>query len=185
MSSLFGPMIQQGYIVPDMDGALRHWLDRGVGPFYLIAPFELDALHYGTPTTCRMTAAFACSGDQQIELIQPLSGSGPNIYDDYLRKYPEGGLQHLASWCDDIDGKLTQLTAAGVDYVLAQRYPASHAYLDLRGTPGVMIQLMPMLQRYLDLYDACRTAAAAWDGKSDPVRRLPEAVRAGDWAHPT
>src|SRR5690348_10456121 len=50
MSVLFGPMIQQGYIVPDMDSALQHWLARGVGPFYLIAPFSLDALHYGTPT---------------------------------------------------------------------------------------------------------------------------------------
>lgn len=184
MSILFGPMIQQGYIVPDMDSALQHWIARGVGPFYLIAPFSLDALHYGTPTVCHMTAAFACSGDQQIELIQPLSGSGPNIYDDFLGKHPEGGLQHLASWSDDVDSKLTQLTAAGIDYVLAQRYPGSHAYVDLRDSPGVMIQLMPMLQRYLDLYKVCQTEAAVWDGTTDPVRRLPETVRAADWAHP-
>ncbi|MEN3952998.1 VOC family protein [Iodidimonas sp. SYSU 1G8] len=176
MSKLFGPMIQQGYIVPDLQAGMAHWLARGVGPFYVIPPFTLEAQHYGQPTECRITAAFACSGDQQIELIEPLAGSGPNIYDDYLKEHPEGGLQHLASWSDDVDAQLADLTARGVDYVLAQRYPGSHAYLDLRAAPGVMIQLMPTLQRYLDLFDVAQAEAIDWDG-SHPIRDM-------DWTHP-
>ena len=177
MSKLFGPMIQQGYIVPDLDAGMAHWLARGVGPFYVIPPFTLDALHYGRPSQCRITAAFANSGDQQIELITPLEGSGPNVYDDYLRAHPEGGLQHLASWCEDVDAKLAELTARGVDYVLAQRYPGSHAYLDVASSPGVLIQLMPTIQRYLDLFETGRAEAATWDGRTDPVRVM-------DWSHP-
>jgi catechol 2,3-dioxygenase-like lactoylglutathione lyase family enzyme len=177
MSRLFGPMMQQGYVVPDMQAAMAHWLARGVGPFYVIPPFTLDALHYGRPSECRITAAFACSGDQQIELIEPLDGSGPNVYDDFLKENPDGGLQHLAAWCEDVDAKLEELTARGVDYVLAQRYPGSHAYLDMRDSPGVMIQLMPTLQRYLDLFNVSKAEAEVWDGRSDPIRVM-------DWTHP-
>ena len=177
MSKLFGPMIQQGYIVPDLEAGMAHWLARGVGPFYVIPPFTLDALHYGRPTVCRITAAFACSGDQQIELITPLEGSGPSVYSDYLDANPGGGMQHLASWCDDVDAKLAELTAAGVDHVVAQRYPGSHAYLDVPGSPGVMIQLMPTIQRYLDLYHVGMAESARWDGHTDPIRTM-------DWTHP-
>ncbi len=84
MSKLYGPMIQQGYIVPDLDAGMAHWLARGVGPWYVIPAVTIDGFHYGKPTTCHITAAFACSGDQQIELIAPLEGSGPNIYSETL-----------------------------------------------------------------------------------------------------
>ncbi len=177
MSRLYGPMIQQGYIVPDLRAGMEHWLARGVGPWYVIPPFSLDALHYGKPTVCRITAAFACSGDQQIELITPLEGSGDNIYSDFLAANPAGGMQHLASWCDDVDGALARLEADGVDFVVAQRYPGSHAYLDVPGSPGVMIQLMPTIQRYLDLYNTGVAESARWDGRTAPIRTM-------DWTHP-
>jgi hypothetical protein len=177
MSKIYGPMIQQGYIVPDLQAGMAHWLARGVGPWYVIPAVTIDGLHYGKPTVCHITAAFACSGDQQIELIAPLEGSGPNIYSDYLAANPEGGMQHLAAWCDDVDAKLAELEAAGVDFVVAQRYPGSHAYLDVAGSPGVMIQLMPTIQRYLDLYDNGVAASAKWDGRTDPIRVM-------DWTHP-
>jgi catechol 2,3-dioxygenase-like lactoylglutathione lyase family enzyme len=170
-------MIQQGYIVPDLRAGMEHWLARGVGPWYVIPPFSLDALHYGKPTVCRITAAFACSGDQQIELITPLEGSGDNIYSDFLAANPAGGMQHLASWCDDVDGALARLEADGVDFVVAQRYPGSHAYLDVPGSPGVMIQLMPTIQRYLDLYNTGVAESARWDGRTAPIRTM-------DWTHP-
>ena len=35
MSVLFGPVIQQGYVVPDIQAAMQHWLARGVGPFFI------------------------------------------------------------------------------------------------------------------------------------------------------
>ena len=35
MSKLFGPVVQQGYIVSDIDEAMQHWITRGVGPFFV------------------------------------------------------------------------------------------------------------------------------------------------------
>ena len=37
MSALFGPVIQQGYVVPDIDVAIEHWVARGIGPFSIEA----------------------------------------------------------------------------------------------------------------------------------------------------
>lgn len=35
MSRLFGDAIQNGYVVRDIDAAMRHWIDvLGVGPWY-------------------------------------------------------------------------------------------------------------------------------------------------------
>lgn len=172
MSTFFGPIVQQGYIVPDMDQAIASWVARGVGPFFILDDHVLQAEHYGKPVTTHIVAAFACSGSQQIELIQPLADSGPNVYSDYLAGHPEGGLQHVAMWCDDVDAKLAELTAQGVDYTLAQRYEGTHAYLDMADHPGVMIQLMPTFERYLDLFKVAQIEAQTWDGKTEPVRRV-------------
>lgn len=164
MSKIFGPFIQQGYIVPDLAAGIAHWVDRGVGPFLVIPEVRIEGEHYGKLTLTVISAAFAMSGDQQIELIQPLADTGPNIYSDYLEKFPEGGLQHLAVWSDDVAGQLETLKAQGVDYVLAQRHYGTHAYLDFENSPGPMVQLMPSHQRYLDLFRIAQEEADSWDG---------------------
>ncbi len=169
MSTLFGPFVQQGYIVPDLDAGVAHWAARGIGPFLVIPSVRIAGAHYGRGTMTHITAAFAMSGDQQIELIQPHEDTGPNIYSDYLAEHPQGGMQHLAAWSDDVEGDLARITEAGVDYVLAQRHYGTHAYIDLMDSPGVMIQLMPTHQRYLDLFEKAAQAAVDWDG-SDPAR---------------
>jgi hypothetical protein len=170
MSKLFGPVVQQGYVVPDMQKGIQHWLARGIGPFYLIEDIRLPAEHYGERMDCHIQAAFAYSGDQQIELIAVYEDSGPTIYGDYLKENPEGGLQHLAVWCDDVDGKLRELTERGINYVVGHRYINSHAYLDLVDAPGVMIQLMPTDHEHILMFDVIKQGAETWDGKTDPVR---------------
>ena len=50
MSKLFGPVVQQGYVVPDSDKAISHWLSRGVGPFFVEVIDQIDALVWGRPS---------------------------------------------------------------------------------------------------------------------------------------
>ena len=35
MSKLFGPVVQQGSVVSDIDEAMQHWVARGVSPLYI------------------------------------------------------------------------------------------------------------------------------------------------------
>ena len=170
MSKLFGPVVQQGYVVPDIEAGLAHWLARGVGPFYVLMDHHLETEYYGTPANIRIKAAFAASGPQQIELIEPFADSGPTVYQDYLDRNPEGGLQHVACWCADVPAKVAELD--GSDWVLAQRYKGTHAYYDHAKTPGVMVQLMPTFDNYLELFKTAEDEAATWDGVTDPIRDL-------------
>jgi catechol 2,3-dioxygenase-like lactoylglutathione lyase family enzyme len=171
MSKIFGPVIQQGYVVPNVTEAIRHWLARGIGPFFVEQLEDFDAIVDGTPTKLDLTAAFAYSGDQQIEVIEP-RGSARSIYDDYLKRYPDGGLQHLAVWVDDIDSKLAELEAAGHKYEVKQRYGDGHAYIESVDHPGVMVQLMAHNEAIDELFGIIREAADSWDGETDPVRRI-------------
>lgn len=176
MSKLFGPVVQQGYVVPDVEVAIAHWLARGVGPFFLQDIEGFSGQYDGRPIEAAMRAGFAFSGDQQIEVITPL-GSHPSIYKDYLQTHAEGGLQHLAFWVDDIDATLAALAATGARFKVWQRYGeapdyAAHAYIDSEEQPGVMMQLMARSAFYDLFFGLMREAADSWDGVTDPVRTL-------------
>jgi hypothetical protein len=176
MSTLFGPVVQQGYVVPDVDAAIDHWLARGVGPFFLQDIADFPGWYDGQEIIADMRAGFAFCGDQQIEVITP-AGEAPSIYKDYLKQNPTGGLQHLAYWVDDIDDKLAEIESTGASYKVWQRYgdaPAykAHAYIDSTDSPGIMIQLMARSEFYDMFFGLMKEAADNWDGASDPVRML-------------
>jgi catechol 2,3-dioxygenase-like lactoylglutathione lyase family enzyme len=171
MSVLFGPVIQQGYVVPDIDPAIRHWIARGVGPFFVETLRGYPAIVDGEPVTVDLTAAFAYSGDQQIEVIQP-DDENPGIYREFLKKHPHGGLQHLAVWVDDIERKLDELRQAGREFAVRQRYGDQHAYIDSVDSPGVMIQLMARNEIIDELFRIVRQGAESWDGISLPIREI-------------
>jgi hypothetical protein len=100
VSTLFGPVVQQGYVVPDVEAAIAHWTARGIGPFFLQDITDFSGQYFsepdsdphsdphsdpqkGEPIKAAMRAGFAYCGDQQIEVITP-GGEHPSIYKDYL-----------------------------------------------------------------------------------------------------
>jgi catechol 2,3-dioxygenase-like lactoylglutathione lyase family enzyme len=171
MSKLFGPVVQQGYVVPDIEAAMQHWLARGVGPFFVEVLEDLPAVVGDTPTQLSLTAAFAYWGDQQIEVISQ-QDDGPSIYNDFLEQNPAGGLQHVAVWVDEIDATLAELRSAGRNFTVAQRYGDGHAYLDSTEEPGIMVQLMAHNEAIDTLFGIIKGAAEDWDGHTDPIRKI-------------
>ena len=171
MSRLFGPTIQQGYVVPDIDAAIHHWLARGVGPFFIEEHIRPQGEFDGQEIQADLSAAFAYSGDQQIEVIQPF-GDTPTIYREFLDRHPEGGLQHLASWTDSIPNTLEELERKRAGFRVRQRYGDMHAYLDSEDHPGVMIQLMARHELMTNLFDLIHEASRGWDGVTDPIRKI-------------
>lgn len=171
MSVLLGPPVQQGYIVPDLQSAMEHWLARGVGPFFYEELRGYPGLYRGEETSFDLDAAFAFWGDQQIEVIQPL-GDSSSIYSRFLHFHPTGGLQHLAVWVEGIDETLARLERMGKRYVVEQRYGDRHAYIDSVDAPGVMIQLMAHTENNDELFRVIKAAAETWDGETNPIRKI-------------
>ena len=175
MSRIFGPCAQQGYIVPNVREAAKNWLDMGVGPFFINETgLTLPGTYRGKQYEFGLTPAFAYSGDQQIELIQP-DGPAHSIYKDYLAQVPEGGLQHVAFWEEDPDSKVQEVLDAGHPFEVIMTYDdmttggSRHVYLDSTKKPGIMVQLMKRDTLFDALFNKMKEAADTWDG-SEPFR---------------
>ncbi len=77
MTPRFGPVMQLGFVVPDLDRAMEHWTGNvGVGPFYVLQHIQFaEALYRGQPTDADISVAVAQWGEVQVELIQQFNDS--------------------------------------------------------------------------------------------------------------
>lgn len=176
MQRLFGPVRQAGYVVWDIERAMRYWTERlGVGPFFYFdrAPIR-DFAYRGQPCRAWTSAALAQSGALQIELLQPRDDL-PSPYREFLRSGHEG-LQHLSFWTETFDADLARAEAAEFEVVLSGytiEPEGRFVYFSDRDVPhpGAMVELSALSPGKKRAFDAIAKAADDWDG-GDPVRRL-------------
>jgi len=178
MSRFFGATRQIGYVVRDIERAMRFWSGTlGVGPFYVLREIELRNFHYrGRPARAPViTVAFANSGDVQLELIQQ-HNDAPSAYREFLSAGREG-MQHVSSWFSEpaeYDRARTALLDQGLQIVQESLGDddgsARFAYFET-GTPeGHLIEVSETLLP--DIREVAEMAAAEavnWDG-SNPIR---------------
>ncbi len=170
MLHAIGPIMQNGFVVPDWREAAMHWAKTlGVGPFFVVERVEFAELRYrGESTSIDMSVAIAYAGELQIELVQQHDDT-PSIYTDFLGSNAPG-LQHVGALTDDLDraldanalrSKIVQdgITAAG------QRF----AYVDTVLHNGTMLEIVETDAGMLKAFDYMKNAARNWDGK-EPIR---------------
>ncbi|MGH0032186.1 MAG: VOC family protein [Myxococcota bacterium] len=172
MSRHFGEIRQNGYVVHDVEAAMRHWTEvLGVGPFFYFerAPIE-DFRYRGEPSDLQVSIALANSGPLQIELIQQRNDA-PSMYRDFLARSGEG-LQHVAYWTEGFDADLARLAAQG--YRVGQSgcigEDGRFVYLETEQHPGTVVELSEISGPKGRFFRHIAEAAASWDG-SDPIRR--------------
>ncbi|QQS14711.1 MAG: VOC family protein [Rhodospirillales bacterium] len=172
MSRLFGDIRQLGYVVRDIDAALRHWTDvLGVGPWFYVERLPVVDFRYkGAPSDVAMSVALANSGDVQIELIQQRNDA-PSMYRDFLADGQEG-LQHVSTWPEDYDGVVAAALAAG--HRIGQSGATARgpfAYFETGILPGTVMEIAELTPTRARQFAAIAAAARGWDG-SDPVRTV-------------
>lgn len=175
MSLLFGGVCQVGYVVRDIEKAMRHWSEvLGVGPwFYKKEVGTTEFRYYGEASALPdLSIALANSGGVQIELIQQRNDA-PSLYLDSLKHFGEG-MQHIAYWTNDrFDEFAERLRASG--YVeghggrmgMRGRF-AYYVHADL---PGNIVEISEMSGGKGEYFAAIAEAAKGWDGV-DPIRRI-------------
>ena len=173
MSRIFGEVRQNGYVVRDIEAALRHWTEvLGVGPFFLFERVPIEDFRYrGRPSPLEVSIALANSGPLQIELIEQRNDA-PSMYRDFLAAGHEG-LQHVAFWTGTFDAELARLAEAG--YAVGQSGRIGEGgrfvYLETEAHPGTVVELSEISGPKGRFFRHVAEAARDWDG-SDPVRRL-------------
>jgi catechol 2,3-dioxygenase-like lactoylglutathione lyase family enzyme len=171
MNPLFaGPIRQIGYVVTDLDAAIRDWLAMGVGPWFVMRGLRQDVRYRGEPCSVTLSLAWANSGEMQIELINQ-TDDRPSVYTEFLEVHGEG-FNQLCWWTDDFEATMAAVRAAGWPVVWeggedqGQRY----AYAEPpRGAP--IVEITARTEAIVGMAELVRGAAENWDGR-DPVRVL-------------
>jgi hypothetical protein len=173
MTQRFGPVMQLGFVVPDLEQALEHWTRTvGVGPFFVLSHIQFAEVRYrGLPTDADISVAVAQWGEVQVELIQQFNDS-PSIYSHFAGR-AQGGLQHVGVMTRSVQDDLERLRPLGIEAV-QQGHTANgirFAYINTDAHPGGMIELIEHGPAIDGFFALVRAAAQGWDG-SEPVRRL-------------
>lgn len=173
MPQLFGPVMQLGFVVRDLDEAMEHWTGRvGIGPFFVLQHVQFaEAWYRGQRTDVDMSVALAQWGEVQVELIQQFNAA-PSIYSDFPGR-ALGGLQHVGVMTDSVAADLERLRAVGVEPVQwgSTANGIRFAYVSTDLHPGGMIELIEHGPAIDGFFQMVKDAAQHWDG-TRPVRRL-------------
>ena len=184
MSQYFGKAVHVAYVVPDINTAMQRMVDSGIGPVYAMRRVRVAARYRGQRSDVLITAAFVYSGAMQFEFVEQ-HDDAPSAYRDYIAMHPEGGMHHVAYFCDGLDGARKKVADRfdlvqefiGPDEVAYEIYLAPKNNAD-KADP---LQVQLMLHGPMDPFFAqMERAAATWDGR-DPIRNaldlLPPAMR--------
>jgi hypothetical protein len=174
MSRFFGEIRQNGYVVRDIEAAMKHWIEvLGVGPFFYLerAPIA-DFRYYGEPSEMVASIALANSGPLQIELIQQRNDA-PSMYRDFLAAGHEG-LQHVAYWTRDFDRDLAGIQARGLTIGQSGEVGGPDGrmvYFATEAHPGTVVELSEISGPKGRTFEMIAAKAREWDGR-DPIRRI-------------
>jgi hypothetical protein len=174
MERLFGPVMQNAFVVGNLEAALDHWTRvMGVGPFFVFERVEFTEVWYRGRSAVDMdlTVAIGYWGSLQIELIHQRN-EVPSIYTDFPAR-EVGGLQHMGVLTDSVPRHLIRLRDVGIEAVQHGMTTGGlrFAYVSTDQHPGGMIELIESNPRMLKFFAKMQTAAQEWDG-SEPIRRL-------------
>jgi len=171
MSRRFGEIRQNGYVVRDIEAALKHWTEvLGVGPFFYFERVPIEDFRYrDEPSDLEVSIALANSGPLQVELIQQRN-EAPSMYRDFLAAGHEG-LQHVAYWTQSFDADLARLRAEGFATGQSGRIgeDGRFVYFETEAHPGTVVELSEISGPKGRFFQHIADAAASWDG-SDPIR---------------
>ena len=179
MRASFGPVRQLGFVVPDINVSLRHWIeDLRIGPFFVIPDVEIRAHEYRRAhhdRGPRGIVALAQSGDIQIELIQTVDDR-PSVWRDFVER-TGGGLHHVSSWLTrrEYDRALETLAREHIPTVQRGVFgpDVRFAYFgseDAHSGPLCEISegLEPAIAEFSDMV---AKASKGWNGR-DPIRTV-------------
>ena len=174
MSRIFGDVRQNGYVVKDIETAMKHWTEvLGVGPFFYFQEVPVVNFRYrGQPTSPQLSIALANSGDVQIELIQQRN-EAPSLYRDFLSAGHEG-LQHLAYWTETFSDDFDRLRQLGFEVGHSGEIGGPDGrfiYFATEGHPGTVIELSEVSGPKGAFFRHIAKLAQGWDG-SEPIRRM-------------
>jgi len=159
-------IVQNAYFVQDLDEAIERWHETfGLGPFIVSRHLKLRrSLYRGAPMPLDISAAFAQSGDVQVELLCQ-HDSSPSAFHDMFGRGGEG-LQHVALFPDDYDQVVNHYRERGfgVATEIEAESGLGAAIIDTREIMGHMLEVYRDNGSLRAFYSMVADAARDCDG---------------------
>jgi len=177
----FGPVMQMGFLVDDIEATALEWAEKkGIGPFFIDEHVKYQSFVYrGEDTPVDLTLAFAYCGDIQIELMKQ-HNYAPAVYSEMRNSYGKnGGLLHMATFTDDIEADVAAMETLGNKVIQrAVDLPGKVESIYMEGVfadksfhPGSLIEYIQVDDEVKELMKILKDACANWDGK-DPIHYM-------------
>lgn len=166
-----GIIRQTAFVVDNAEAVAMEWATRyGVGPWFVFETKIADVEYRGTPAPMHTIMALAQSGDQQLELIQPLY-DGPSLYHEFIDA-GGSGVHHVCYWAD-VDAAVARLTADGAELVQHGTTANGDKFAYTTGAVGIpyveVVDPTGGSGAMAAFFAHIAAAADGWDG-TDPIR---------------
>ena len=136
---------QLGFVVPDLEDAVRRFDILGAGPWrgWLFGPQGQGREHRGKPAEWTLRLALT-SGSPQYELIEPVSG--PSIHAEWLHDRG-GGFHHVGYVVESVAETTSEMADAGYPAVARIHAFGAHgdgeaAYFDTVEALGFYVEVV-------------------------------------------
>ena len=168
MEKKFGPIMQMGFVVEDLDDAIDYWTKKmNIGPFIKLEGIDLiDQYYKGKPADLDFSGALSYTGSMQIELIKQHCDT-PSIYNEYINN-EKGELHHLCCLTTDIENDISILESQGYINIQGGKTQdnGQFAYLDTQKKERPIFELTQLSQGGLSFFNMIEEAAKNWDKKT-------------------
>lgn len=134
------PIMQIGYLVPDLDEAVAAWhRQSGIGPWRVFRGVELAGTCRGDDVRVVIDVALSYSGETQIELIEAKSDApSPYHREDGA---PILGLHHVARITEDLAGEIARADERGQRLLFTGAAPGTEvAYFESPAMPNTILE---------------------------------------------
>src|SRR5882672_4647677 len=138
---------QVAWVVQDIKASEKFFREvKGISNFVKLENLRAqdhEGTYYGKPGNFEFHLYMAYSGETMIELIQPVSGQ--SIFCDYLEKYPDGGLQHIAYMVPvtEFEKAIAEMTDKGYQVITSLNLPIARVtFFDTTKEIGVVTEII-------------------------------------------
>jgi methylmalonyl-CoA/ethylmalonyl-CoA epimerase len=139
----FSKIDHMGFLVRDLDKAIKYFESLGIGPFQEI---EMETIvyreMYGKPADWKLRAAVVkIDPGVKIELIQPLEKA--DLLQNFLDEKGEG-INHVAFAVEDLDKEVAELRRRGLQPIFSAKRSTGYGgvYFDTREMGGTIFELI-------------------------------------------
>ena len=122
---------------------------------------EVEGTYNGKPGNYSFHLYLSYSGGSMLELIQPVSGQ--SMYQDFIDKHPQGGVQHIAYLVSEaeLDKSISELQNRGFRIIQSLTLPVARvAYFDTYEEIGVVTEIIGLTDAGVEFMSQLKSGSA-------------------------